>query len=130
MRWSRFMVMLASAAIVAAGLTAAVMVAVAVAKPPDGAPGLYSAWFEGLHQPHGGLACCSIADCRNVTYRAAGAHFEAYLTRTLFPGEIDNDQWVTVPDRVVLHGEPNPTGEGVLCLFHGTVMCFVPASGT
>lgn len=79
--------------------------------------------------------CCSIADCREVMYRAVGDHWEAWVDSKTFPddgtyghGHAPN-AWVAVPDNAILKRHDNPTGEAVLCWYAGQVRCFVPASG-
>jgi hypothetical protein len=64
-----------------------------------------------------------------VQYRIAGDHYEVFIDRKSF-GENAPDQWLAVPDKVVLHRHDNPVGEAVACYYGGEVKCFVEASGT
>ncbi len=56
----------------------------------------------GAAQPGTGISCCSIADCRQTDYRAAGDHYEALV----------QGRWISVPPEKVLDRTDNPTGRG------------------
>lgn len=125
---------------VAMALTLTVLAGTALADPPPGADMSLAPWFHSLRIPeaaeHGGLTCCSPADCRPVRYRAAGDHYEAFIDTKTFPDDgqaghgMAPNEWVAVPDEVILKRYDNPTGEGVACWYAGHMRCFVPASGT
>lgn len=115
----------------------------ALAAPPPGSnpDSATAAWYHDLHVPDGapmaGGLCCSIADCRNVQYRSAGDHFEAWIDSATFPDEPHNpyvgqapNAWVVVPNEVVIKRLDNPTGEAVGCWYGGRIRCFVGAAGT
>lgn len=100
------------------------------AEPPPGAHDpVLGKWFQSLQQPGTGWMCCSISDCRNVTTRIRGGHIEAFVDRKSF-GAAAPDDWVVVPENVMIRGKENPTGEPTLCFYGGQVRCFVDASGT
>lgn len=94
----------------------------ATAEPPADADPALRPWFESLKQPGSGVSCCSIADCRPVTYRLAPNGYEALL----------DSGWVRVPDDRVLHNKYNPVGRAVLCRSpaSGRIYCFVPGPET
>ena len=77
----------------------------------------YSEWIAGRVSNKGGL-CCSISDCRVVSWRTKGSAYEAFIaTRddrgfTKFPGA--PDAWVTVPTDVIKR-DINPTGRAIAC---------------
>lgn len=113
----------------------------AFAEPPRGADMSLAPWFESLRVPEavptsGGLACCSVADCRPVRYKATGDHYEAFIDSKTFPDDgepghgMAPNEWVRVPDEVILKRYDNPTGEGVACWYAGHMRCFVLSSGT
>lgn len=87
-----------------------------------------SRWYRGLQAPSG-IPCCSIADCRNVTYRMMDKHYEAFIDKRSFGDEAPND-WVKVPDERVLHMPDNPTNDAVACYYSGDILCFVEGPGT
>jgi hypothetical protein len=89
------------------------------AKPPPGADGTLSAWFQSLEDPETTLSCCDEADCRPVEDRIAPAGYEVMLRGI----------WVAVPEGKVIHGRANPVGRAVLC-WSATfgIMCFVPGA--
>lgn len=118
------------------------MIGPAVARPPPGAdPNSPAAhWYRGLKQPVTGFTCCSIADCRPVDSRIAGdGHYEVRLRSTAELPEVP-PHWWQVPEKAVLHGHDNPTGEPIACYdlrmdSTGSVVgikffCFVPDAGT
>jgi hypothetical protein len=97
-------------------------IAVAWARPPEGADPTYYGWFEALKQPGTGNSCCSIADCRPTEYRLSADGYEAHL----------DQQWVRVPGDKVVHPGSNPIGRAIVCRspVNGGILCFVPASET
>ena len=86
----------------------------ALAKPPPGGPGPYSAWFRSLTIPGTSLSCCSNADCRPVGFRTRQGHYEAFIDKMQFTD--GPDEWVRVPESKIIRDKPNPTGScaGVL----------------
>lgn len=107
---------------VTAAILLALGIASAVARAPDNADPMLHGWFESLKQPGSGASCCSIADCRPVDYRMAENGYEAFIDAA----------WVPIPEKRVLHGEPNPTARAILCRspLSGAILCFVPANET
>lgn len=71
-------------------------------------------WFQALRQPKNGASCCDVADCRKVTARTAGDHWEFYADPAVF-GSNGDDQWHVIPESKWLRGKDNPTGETVVC---------------
>lgn len=64
-----------------------------------------SLWFKSLRQPTTDHLCCSISDCRFVTFLARDGHYE-----------IDIEGWrYIVPDNTIVRGIDNPTGKAVAC---------------
>jgi hypothetical protein len=104
------------------------LVTSALAAPPDGADPALSSWYQSLKQPGTGYLCCSIADCRNVITRERNGNIEAFISRETFHD--GTDEWVVVPESIILHGHDNLTGAPVLCWYNHQVRCFVEASGT
>ena len=87
------------------------------AEPPADADPALRPWFESLKRPGSGASCCSIADCRPVSYRLSADGYEALV------GSI----WISVPKNTVLRNQYNPLGRAVLCRSPvGTIFCFVP----
>lgn len=104
-------------------------------------------WYRSLQVPGtggfgiGGHSCCSgnepDADCRNVETRQAkdpdgSVHWEAFADSKLFHDSKMSslyghapDDWVRVPDSVVIAGKNNPTGAPVGCWFDKKWRCFV-----
>ncbi len=91
--------------------------------PPPGADLTLAPWFESLQAPNG-KSCCSIADCRPVSYRIAVDHYEVLAGRT----DDGADIWLAVSPDVVLQRYDNPTGRPVACILGGRVLCFVKAA--
>lgn len=108
--------------IVSAVLLAIVMVsglaAFALSEPPANIDRRFAGWFQSLYSPSG-EHCCTLADCRRVSYRLTS---EGYAVRW-------GDQWVKVPDEVVVRRDDNPMGEAVVCIRNTDlhVYCFFPA---
>lgn len=98
-----------------------IMIAQAMAAPPENADSSLGPWYQGLKQPGTGASCCSIADCRQVDYRTSGDHYEALI----------EGKWLDVPPERVLAHQFNPTGHGVVCWtpWQG-ILCFVTAAET
>lgn len=88
----------------------------AEARPPAGvdlnSPEAH--WFQELRQPQNGASCCDVSDCRKVTVRSAGDHWEFYADLGVFGGNGDNE-WHVIPETKWLRGKDNPTGETVVC---------------
>lgn len=114
----------------------------ALARPPPGtdmnSPAAH--WYSGLKQPVTGYTCCSIADCRPVDERIGPhGHYEIRLRATADLPQAPSHWW-QVPDKAVLHGHTNPTGEPIACydlrrdgtgsVAGITFFCFVPDAGT
>ena len=100
------------------------MPALAHARPPPGPPGKFSAWFRSLQIPGTSLSCCAEADCRPVSFRMRGGHYQAFIDSTHFPD--GPNAWVSVPDSKILRDKPNPTGFAQACWTRwGGVLCFV-----
>jgi len=100
----------------------ALCVLAAVAKPPEGADpnSPMAQWYRGLKQNGSKASCCDIADCRPAEkVREAGDHRQVYF----------RGAWYDVPNEVVLPGQYNPTGEAVVCISFGRVLCFVDGLG-
>lgn len=105
------------------------------AMPALAHDGTHDEWFRSLTNRWGG-SCCNMTDCKPVVARIrADGQWEAMIDSKTWP-EIDGDvlhlhgaapnDWVTIPDQVVLHGHDNPLGEPILCWYQGAVLCFVP----
>lgn len=96
-----------------------------LAAPPEGAnpDSPIAKWYKSLSLPNGNN-CCSIADCRQVTYRFGKNDYQVL---------IDN-KWVDVPNKVVLHNKENITGSAVACYQFDSgvpeILCFVPNDAT
>ena len=95
----------------------------AIAAPPENADPALAPWFRSLNQPGTGYNCCSMADCRPVRTRDRNGKIEAFIARETFRD--GTDQWVIVPEEVIIRGIENPVGEPVLCYLGGMVRCFV-----
>jgi hypothetical protein len=122
-----------------AALIAAVGTCLA-APPPNLTPNpMISAWFKGLRQPGTDQPCCTIADCRSVSYRAtADDGYEVFI----------EGAWYAVPRGIIVRRDANPIGSAIACyqqVFGYTTMpgvsdaasrdsiellCFVPAAPT
>lgn len=99
----------------------ALLVGTAQAHPPKNANMSYAPWFRSLRQPGTGMSCCSIADCRQTSFRIKGNHYEALIDGT----------WKTVPPDRILSRTDNPTGEAVVCYTpYLGIMCFVKGPET
>lgn len=100
----------------------------AMCAPPEGADPALAPYYQSLQQPGTGYLCCSLADCRNVETRDRDGHVEVFISaKQFYHGP---DDWVIVPDAVVLRGKENPTGQPIACFLAGEVRCFVPGTGT
>ena len=77
-----------------------------------------SAWYSSLQTPFG-MSCCNMRDCKTTDARIEHEHWRAKV----------GDQWIDVPDSAVLHRD-NLAGEAVICMWNGSVRCFVPPSET
>ena len=79
----------------------------AIAAPPADVkpdPDL-EAWFKALRQPATGDLCCSISDCRFVSFWVHDGHYEI---------EIEGWRYV-IPEGAIIRGIGNPTGKAVAC---------------
>ncbi len=70
-------------------------------------------WFESLKQPHTGEICCSISDCRFVSFTIENGDYEVTI----------DDFVYVVPKPAVIPSVPNPTGKAVACY---TIAAFNP----
>lgn len=106
-------------------------------------------WYQSLRVPGvpnmngiAGTSCCNggqarDADCKNVEVRQRKGHWEAWIDSKTFPeskyspiyGHAPND-WVMVPDEVIIHGKNNPTGGFVACWYNSSIRCFVEGTQT
>lgn len=89
------------------------------APPPPGteqgellAP--YGDWVRSLTNPATNQGCCDLSDCRVVTARIRGNRYQAFIGRDAF-GDSAPEEWLDVPDEVVLHGGDNPVGLPIAC---------------
>lgn len=82
-----------------------------------GAP--HAEWYRALTAPDGS-SCCNMHDCAPVAARIGPNGWQANVA----------GEWLDVPDGIVLPRHDNPTGEAVLCRFHGEMRCFVPGVQT
>jgi hypothetical protein len=109
--------------VLCASLFCAMLAAVAVAwaRPPDGANPALHGRFESRTQPGTGMPCCSVADCRQADYRLAAKGYEVFL----------DNKWMRVPDERIVH-VANPVGRAIVCRspVSPAILCFVPASET
>jgi|SRR6185437_2991825 len=96
----------------------------ALAEPPPGTDPNSSVakWFHDLHDEIG-QSCCGMGDCRAVVAKTQDGHWWVKF------GEV----FISVPDRIVLHRDDNPTGHSVLCASpvqpESIMYCFVPDAG-
>ncbi len=97
--------------------------------PPERSDPKLAPWYRSLRQPGTGHACCAIADCRNVKWRADGQRYEVFIDKPSFGGRAP-DAWLPVPPERILRDADNPTGGAVACYFMRQVWCFVPPVGT
>lgn len=74
----------------------------------------HRAWVKSLQNPVTKQQCCDLADCRVVIARIKGNHYEAFIGRDVFGRGAPND-WLPVPDEVVLRDGSNPVGLPVAC---------------
>lgn len=109
-------------------LVAAAAVMLVAAPPGGGHDPAISDWFESLKAPDTGIACCSISDCRPVSWRYVGGRVEVWIGKGAF-GDEAPDAWLVVPDGAILPRIANPMGEAVACFYGGAVRCFVWGSG-
>lgn len=104
------------------------LISTAQAEPPPGADQSLSPWFRSLKVPKTQTSCCSIADCRTVVTRTRDGKLEAFIPALDFP--VATDQWLEVPESVIIHGVENPAGGPVACFFGNKIQCFIDGSGT
>jgi hypothetical protein len=84
--------------------------------PPENADPALAEWFQSLRQPGTGFSCCSISDCRPVSYRVGQNGYEVLI----------EEKWRPVPPEKVLSARENPLGRAVVCWTPAMgVMCFV-----
>ncbi|HLG89635.1 MAG TPA: hypothetical protein VKZ79_20840 [Alphaproteobacteria bacterium] len=104
-------------------VTGLLLAATAYARPPENADPALAPWFEGLHQPHTGISCCSIADCRPTDYREVPNGYEVLIDDRF---GLSPPQWQSVPPEKILDHIGNPTGRAVVCFTPAAgIMCFV-----
>jgi hypothetical protein len=103
----------------AAALTGLCVIACHAAPPPSGseqdailAP--HGEWVKGLMNPYTRQGCCDLSDCRVVSARVRDSHYQAFIGREAY-GQDAPDQWLDVPDDVVLHERNNPVGLPIAC---------------
>jgi hypothetical protein len=89
----------------------------------------HGSWIRSLLNPYTRQACCDVSDCRAVPARTRGGNYQAFIGRKDY-GEDAPDQWLDVPNEVVLHERRNPVGLPIACwkasrrpLFNG-FFCF------
>ncbi len=87
-------------------------------------------WFQTLMEPNSQRSCCGVSDCRETAGERIGAdgQYEVFVTK--------EQQWVTVPNNVVLRGVENLIGRPIVCYrtsrnfssggLDFTVFCYVP----
>lgn len=92
-------------------------------------------WVRGLVNPFTKQGCCDLSDCRVVAARIRTGHYQAFIGRKDY-GQSAPDQWMDVPDEVVLHERSNPVGLPIACwraarqpLFNG-FFCFQDGAAT
>ena len=118
-------------AIILAGALGAAITTAATARPPEGADPALEPFYRSLTVPEGndafsGVECCSVADCRPVQIRQRGEHWQAFISAAVFPADQHPpDDWVNVPDSVIIRNVFNEQGEPVACWYGGRVRCFL-----
>lgn len=75
-------------------------------------------WYRSLQAPTG-ESCCNMKDCQPVDARINGDHWEAKVQGT----------WQQIPDNIILKRD-NLEGRAVLCIYGGSMRCFVPPAET
>jgi hypothetical protein len=110
------------------------------APPPSGSEqdailSPHGAWIRGLVNPFTQQGCCDLSDCRVVSARIRYSHYQAFIGREEY-GEDAPNEWLDVPDEVVLHERTNPVGMPIACwrasrqpLYNG-FFCFHDGSAT
>lgn len=102
-------------------------IAPALAEPPPGADSGLAPWFQSLVVPGKGSSCCGIADCRYHEVRFFNGGYQVLG---------DANDWLDVPESVIIRDVGNPTGRWVACLTPDylpppkRVICFIPQPGT
>jgi hypothetical protein len=88
-------------------------------------------WYNSLKIPGAAYtSCCGEQhDCGPTVTRIDRGMLEAYIDTRTFGPTAPND-WVRVPESVILRGHQNPTGEAVACWHFGRFLCFVPSAQT
>ncbi|HUA76496.1 MAG TPA: hypothetical protein VMA86_02420 [Acetobacteraceae bacterium] len=110
---------------VAGVLLALLMANGAAAAPPLGADpeSPLGHWYNSLEQPHSGISCCSLADCRPVQEKLGANHYWVFIGKQF---EKSPNIWIEVPDDEVLHVH-NDAGQPVACWAPASgILCFVP----
>lgn len=82
--------------------------------------GVHDEWMNGLKSPVTGISCCNRTDCFVTCARIGPDGWEAQNQR---------DDWVKIPNEIIIRDKGNPTGEPVLCYNHNRPLCFVPGIG-
>lgn len=85
-------------------------------------------FYQGLTVPGTVTSCCSQADCRPVNERPGKIRHEVFIDKKTF-GSSAPDDWVEVPEKAIIYGGTNPTGQAVVCWVGGRLWCYVPTSG-
>jgi len=101
------------------------LVTAAAARPPPGADlnSPLGQWYNSLRQPHEGMSCCALADCRPVAMRLGKSHYWVFIGKQF---ESAPNKWLEVPNDIVLH-VPNNAGQPVACWAPASgLLCFVP----
>lgn len=99
-------------------------------EPPAGADSdsVVGQWFKSLKVPGSTASCCDVSDCRPTDYRMGQEGYEVPW----------NNEWLKIPNQLVIKNKPNLVGRGVWCRGgEGEPLnsppftrCFVPASET
>lgn len=100
-----------------------------MAKPPEGSnPDSDTArWYKSLLNPISKGSCCDLADCRPTELRQSpdnAGDWQAYISKAVF-GSNAPDQWITIPNELILQHVDNPTGRVVICWVNEKVYCAV-----
>ena len=96
--------------------------------PPVGADPALAPWFKNLRESGTGIDCCGEGDCRPVRTRIHNGKLEAFIDSETFR-DAPND-WVLVPEEVMIRGTENPVGEPIACWWGFKIHCFHDASGS
>lgn len=102
-----------------------------LAEPPEGMPvdPQVHAWFESLVRADG-YHCCSVADCRPAQPGEMRSNADGFQVKI-------DEEWVDVPERMVVRRDYSPIGASVICRTHydpadymsNSLYCVVPVTG-